>query len=374
MENKINYDCEDFNSAICPKGVSSLINNIDVKEIRFIFTGCWGVYCKSGKNKQLKLKDPSKKEKKDKDKEDDAKYVVYGGQDVAQAMMEYAKRYNITAVILAGDNVYSDYPSDEQLKYIKKIMEENNVVEIKRIKYELYNMDKQFAEGFQNCIQRVKADDFLVGIGNHDIETCGILNKQLNYPRWTMMGLYYNYKYKLNDGQIINLIFIDTNIYEGKSCTGSPYPKNARSDQLKWLEAVLNENKDSWNIVIGHIPFRANSHKEGKPLRREPHLQADLTHNENFIDLYMCADEHNQQYITYPKMPKEIISGAGGAILDENMETEIALINHTKYRQSKKFGFVGMLINSNNIFVEFVNAGGQIKNKRYKYKINKKRS
>jgi hypothetical protein len=373
MENT-NYDCEDFNSAICPKGVTSIINNIVSKDVRFIFTGCWGVYCKTGKNKQFKLKDTSKKDKEKKvDTQDASKYVVYGGKDVAEAMIEYSKRYNITAVILAGDNVYSDYPSDEQLKYIKKITEENNKDEIKRIKYELYNMDKQFVVGFEKCIRRVIAKDFLVGIGNHDVETCGILNKQLNYPEWTMMGLYYNYKYKLNDGQIINLVFIDTNIYEGKSCTGSPYPHNAKVDQLKWLEYVLNENKDSWNIVIGHIPFLANSHKEGKSLRLEPNLQQDLTRFENLIDLYMCADEHNQQYITYPKMPKEIISGAGGGILDENMETVDVLISHTKYRQSKMFGFVGMLINSENIFIEFVTAGGNIKDKRNKFKIYKKR-
>lgn len=369
MEDETNYNCEDFNDENCPKGVSSLMNNIDSNEIRFIFTGCWGVYCKTGKNKQLKSK---KKDKETKEKDED-KYVVYGGQDVAQIMIEYSKRYNITAVILAGDNVYSDYPTDEQLKYIKKIMDENNVEEVKRIKYELYNMDKQFVVGFEKCIRRVIAKDFLVGIGNHDIETCGILNKQLNYPGWTMMGLYYNYKYKLNDGQNINLIFIDTNIYEGKSCAGSPYPDNARVDQLKWLANVLKENKDSWNIVIGHIPFLANSHKEGKPLRLEPNLQQDLTLLENLIDLYMCADEHNQQYITYPRMPKEIISGAGGAILDENMETSPELISHTKYRQSKMFGFAGILINSENIFIEFVTSG-RIKDKRYKFKISKKRS
>ena len=76
----------------------------------------------------------------------------------------------------------------------------------------------------------------------------------------------------------INFVFIDTNIYEDvKMCSGEPYPENARRMQFEWLANVLKENRDSWNIVIGHIPFIANSHKEDKPTRFSENLFMDLT-------------------------------------------------------------------------------------------------
>ena len=234
METEIKFNCTDFDNSNCPKGITSeKIANIKSEEAVFIFTGCWGVYCKTGPNKKFKLKVPNKDEKKDKgkgekkdkgkgEKKDEGKYEIYGGKDVAQMMIEYSNKYNISAVILGGDNVYSDYPPEELLKYIDKIVKNGNLEEIKKLKKEvkniLYNMDKQFAEGFENCVRRVKTRDFLVGIGNHDIENCDILNKQLNYPNWTMLGLYYNYVYSLNDDKHINFIFIDTNIYEDGKC------------------------------------------------------------------------------------------------------------------------------------------------------------
>jgi len=375
MELKTEFNCIDFDNSNCPKGITSeKITNIKSEEAVFIFTGCWGVYCKTGRNKRFKLKVPNKEEgkkkdkekgeKKEKDKEDgekkENKYEIYGGKDVAQMMIEYSNKYNISAVILGGDNIYSDYPSEELLKYIDKIVKNGNLEEIKKLKKEvkniLYNMDKQFVEGFEKCIRQVKAKDFLVGIGNHDIETCDILNKQLNYPNWTMLGLYYNYVYSLNDGKNINFVFIDTNIYEdGKMCSGEPYPKNARSMQFKWLSNVLKENRSSWNIVIGHVPFIANSHKEGKPTRFSENLFRDLSMLSELIDLYLCADEHNQQYITYPSLPVEVISGSGGTVLDKNIQVSEDLIDSTKYRQANLFGFTALHISSENITIKFIN-------------------
>ncbi len=210
MELKKEFNCVNFNNLNCPKGVStSSIKPIKTDDGIFIFTGCWGVYCKTGPHKKFKIKDPNKEndEKKDKrEKKDKDYYENYGGRDVAQMMIDYSNKYNISAVILGGDNVYSDYPSEDLLKYINKIVKNGDTKEIKRIKYMLYDMDKQFVEGFENCIRHVKARDFLVGIGNHDIETCDILNKQLNYHNWTMLGLYYNYSYMLNDEKIINVL------------------------------------------------------------------------------------------------------------------------------------------------------------------------
>ena len=118
----------------------------------------------------------------------------------------------------------------------------------------------------------------------------------------------------------INLIFIDTNMYEGKWCQGL-YPESAYSEQDKWLGQTLLYKSDVkvWNIVIGHIPFLSNPHKKDMNIRKVQQLYNLIQKYSNQIDLYMCADEHNQQYITQPGMPPQIISGSGGASLDENI-------------------------------------------------------
>lgn len=333
-------DCTNYNDERCPKNIS--LENIDLTDkdtFNSIFLGCWGVYCKEGEHIAYKYK---KREFKK-----DTKF--YGQGYVIPDMVKYSNTHQIDAVILAGDNVYGDVPDRKLMERIQETGDSSL----------LFNIEKQLREGFEDCMSRVNSDNFIVGIGNHDIESCHILNTQLNYTHWNMPALSFNIIYQMSDFYI-NFIFIDTNMYEtDKWCWGT-YPENAKTDQYKWVDEVLHIKYDMpvWNIVIGHIPFICNSHKENNI---QPRIEVDLykliLDYSHKIDLYMCADEHNQQYITMDGMPPQVISGSGGADLDRNvyvneLELQTQLIRSV-------FGFVGFSITKEEINLTFYTAQNQ---------------
>jgi hypothetical protein len=391
------YDCTDYDK--CPKEKvvqeNFYINN---EEFNFLFVGCWGVYGKQG-NLEEENWDGEKWKPKSK---------TYGQESVVKAMKKFVEQKgHQQAVILAGDNVYSDskIPIDSDFK-----------AEIESYgKHYSYNMDKQLQEGFIDSMSKVPTDHFLIGVGNHDIETCGTINKQLNYKEnnWTMPGLSYKimYKYKENPENPeknfkVNLIFIDTNMYKKKWCfkVKSPlhpleeqkYPEDAIKNQAEWLGKALDKSRNTWNIVIGHIPFYCSSKKELKKEEgKKPKLNVFneelynliLSYAE-YIDLYMCADEHNQQYITdlvdedtgptyihdyngCRKLPPQVIAGSGGTVLDPEFYPvkDSELEKATKYHQSI-FGFVSVKVNSKNISVNFNDTQGKLT---VKFDVHKKR-
>lgn len=337
-------NCTEYND--CPK-YQTRVNNQDDGILKCIFLGCWGVYCKDGLHTSIKFKAID-------DNEVDMKtsVVEYGQYRVSEAMKQYSQSIDggIDAVILAGDNIYADNPDEEQIKQVK------TKKDIKKLKNDLFDIERQLYEGFKKCFfDKINTKDFLMGIGNHDIENCNVLNKQINYNNWIMPGLSYNYIYNKNN-MIVNFIFIDTNIYDKNYCQGV-YPIYARENQREWLGGVLQENVNNWNIVIGHIPFLCNSHKNTS-VRFEKELYEDISSLKHLIDVYMCADEHNQQYITLPDMPPQIISGSGGSILD-NISLSQDINTYTQLSRTN-FGFVALNIDPDFINVDFHNVDANI--------------
>jgi hypothetical protein len=272
----MSINCENYYD--CPKEKNMGVIYIDKNSLETIFVGCWGTYCKKGEVTTGKFKDGKWKKQE----------VIYGEGYVVDSMIEYSRNNDVEAVILAGDNVYS-VPSD--------LVNDNEMVLLKSGLKSPYDIEKQLSIGFENCMKNVQTNNFLIGIGNHDIENCDVLNTQLSYSGWNMPGLSYNVLYQTNSCSI-NLIFIDTNMYDKSWCQGV-YPENAEQNQKDWLSKTLSYDYD-WNIVIGHIPFLCNPHKKkGEKItaRLEKGLYELIQENSDKIDLYMCADEHNQQYI-----------------------------------------------------------------------------
>lgn len=362
-------DCNNYEN--CPKLLSNpsltkeiIVSNTDYK-FKLAFFGCWGVYGKDGIVEEFDIKK--------------AKYykAVYGQQKVANKIKEYTRNNNVECLILAGDNIYGDTPNELQkeksiniVKNIKKLKQEVSdektskqikklEKELKNIKKELFNIDKQLEYGFYNTLFNLNVSNIFVGIGNHDIETCEILNKQINYKNWTMPALSYDYKYIIKNPEnqiqkIIHLIFIDTNIYDKKYCNGE-YPEYARKSQVKWIKSIIEKN--NYNIIIGHIPFIANSHKSDKiGPRLEQDLFEDIKEIHDFanINMYICADEHNFQEIKLNSMPLQIIAGIGGTQLDNSITHSIK----ETIRVSPSFGFVSIEIDitNNDTLVDFHHA------------------
>jgi hypothetical protein len=339
MESDSEVNCNNYDD--CPKEFE-IEEEIDKDFFNLLFVGCWGVYCRDDSEYRQKI--------------------------VSEAMAEYSKENELDVVILAGDNVYQS--NDESLKHLPKPLK--------------YDIDKQLDDGFLHCMRDIKTNRFLIGVGNHDLETCEIITKQIKYKQrnWTLPALSYRVLYKMRNFYI-NMIFIDTNIYNKKWCRTDPnqeqplYPKEAQFAQAKWLKNQLQEGKvaNAWNIVIGHDPFHTRSHKniDTVLLRKTPDEFLELIkENADSIHLYMCADEHNQQYIsdlivtgrgvfyndhrfTYCdgiKLPPQIIAGSGGTKLDKLISNEQELVKATQFYQAA-FGFVSMSIGQDHIKFQF---------------------
>lgn len=356
-------DCTIYDSENCPKGLT--FENILMKEsLDLLFVGCWGVYCKDGEQEVIKYKKSEFKIDKG----------LFGGKSVAEGMSEYSHKNNVDAVILAGDNIYSRNPTKEEMA--------NPYPELKD---DLNDMDLQFSEGFLKCMNNVKTENFYLAIGNHDIHNCKILNKQLNFNQggWNLPGLYYNVIYKL-DNYKVNIIFIDTNLYDKKkTCNEDQYPEDdekiqdshriwleyTRNKQKLWIEQVIKTNNCKWNLIVGHIPFINNPHKKIKDSNFDYSMNNDLISdiysirqeiNKMSLDiqLYMCADEHNQQFIKCPEnvgiipnLPPIIIAGSGGTDLDNFLPSH-SLKTCTMIGK-KAHGFVSLNIDSTNIQITY---------------------
>ena len=341
-----NINCDTYDSNTCPREITvekTETELLSTDQYHMLFVGCWGVYCKEGNNKVSKYK------KKNKDNPWSEKEVVYGQKQVVNAMTNYSNaiKGGVNNVILAGDNVYSDYIQDQD-------RDKPGIVD------KIYNIDKQLSEGFENCMAEVNTQTFMVGIGNHDVENCYILNRQLAYKNkgWNMYGMSYNIV-EICNGYRINFIFIDTNMYTDKWCDGNPYPPEAIPKQCDWLRNVVSKDPNVWNIVIGHVPFMYNNHKDPNinQLIQTPGLYECIQANARYIDLYMCADEHNQQFITKPNIPPIVIAGSGGTALDDVYIAE----NDNSFTQLavSSFGFVSTVISKKSINLTFHLLGYQ---------------
>lgn len=356
-------NCTNYESVDCPKAVS-VKNRVDDTKMELLFVGCWGVYCRDGEMDQTKYKKGKF----------DTKKVVFGGKSVAQGMSEYSKRINVDSLILAGDNIYSRNPTEEEMANPHKGLDET-----------LYDMDLQLSEGFMKCFNEVDVKNIYVAIGNHDITNCDILNNQINFDKWSLPGLYYNVIYEMR-GYKMNIMFIDTNLYDkDKTCNPSEYsrdetkitPENeawlsmAINRQKEWMVNTVLDNRCEWNVIVGHIPFLYNPHKKMKDGSKfdysvNKELASDISYvNRSVrerglnIQLYLCADEHNQQVIkcqgnvdvgyNMTDLPAIIIAGSGGTDLDNVNESDSLNRNGCNFLTKKTHGFVGISVSSNNI-------------------------
>lgn len=350
-------DCSDYEN--CAKPVEINIFEKKSKSIDLLMVGCWGVYCDQG---------PYEVFKKSKSN------LVYRNQKkVSDALKKYVSKNNVKDMFLAGDNVYQvglqklekedekDYENRKEL-FFKKYLSSNF-----QVNGSMYDISLQLSEGFKKCFALSGISRFFIAIGNHDIENCEILNEQINYKNnlWNMPSTYYNVFYEISDFTI-NVLVIDTNMYEEEPlmCTGKPFSEDIIQKQEEWVK--LQKGKADWTIVVGHIPYLANGHKEKRSIVKNKKLK-------ELIDLvspqiYFCADEHNQQFIYDQEMNRSlIIAGSGGTDLDNIMK----MLPNTLYAK-KTVGFVSLKIQKENAEITFFSTENSVENMEYNIMIDRK--
>jgi len=331
-------DCTDYNSKSCPKGLT--IRKRNVGRLSTILMGCWGVYCWDG-DVELGVYN-HKKQKMVTDKEQ------FGQGRVVNSLRKYVSDENCDAIFLAGDNVY-DYniPKDKLLEEVFR----GNKPDKKKYQHDVsisgQRIELQLSMGFKNCIEKVPVNDFFIAIGNHDVRTCHELNYQLNYGgRYQLPALYYNVVYERLNGNV-NFIVLDTNAYsEVYTCNQKDLYSQYIHSQNEWVKRTLAEENATWNIIVGHIPYIANGHKDDDKVSHNNllgDLFREISEMKVKVQAYMCADEHNQQFLYDKKLNMAlVVAGSGGTVLDVNIQdNEIPCIQ--TYFVKPQFGFVNFV-------------------------------
>jgi hypothetical protein len=376
------YNCEDYGSKDCPKGETLNMNLSDVDNFNVAIYGCWGVYCQDGKVSILKYNPP--KEDLAQIDPDELKIHSFlttettfrGQRSVVEKLIETFPN-GLNSLFLAGDNIYeysepsNDLLNDlqEKINQWKNLIENNPEMKSKeridqfneifpskkkfktdrgmlREMYKNLRIDLQLQNGFLDCFKNLNVENIFLAYGNHDIETCDIFNRQINFNNKELKfqsenipkGTYYNVIYNLKDGPFLNVIVIDTNLFEtdGTYCNGNKIKEDDKNvkNQIDWFESVINDSKCKYNIVIGHIPYKASGHK-GKIIHNiglDPifSIITGINQNERKVQAYFCADEHNQQLL----LDKQsncylVVMGSGGTELDK-----IKNIDDEQYEQA----------------------------------------
>lgn len=381
-------DCTNYSDDSCPKGIT-IKPDFDLNNLEVAIFGCWGVYCQDGDITIQNYKENDKLATKIPDElkvEDFFEYSKsYRGQQRVIDSLYKKFKSGLNSLFLAGDNIYEyslvsddlkiqlqnkiiewqnwfnenqNSSSEDKIKKFNKIFPTKKDIKKKRELREDYKnlrIDLQFNSSFGECLRKVDIENIFLALGNHDIETCNILNTQLNYLKdetHLLPATYYNVVY----GDILNVIIIDTNLFEEEptDCNGNEYLPEDIQNQIKWFETTLENSKCKYNIVIGHIPYKAIGHKRKEVgyihnKKLEPIFDI-IKENKGKVQAYFCADEHNQQLLyDIPTGIYLVVVGSGGTELDKlefltEEEYSQLQVENVMYKLSgvygrKEFGF-----------------------------------
>lgn len=338
----MSIDCTIYSDKDCLKANTVTISN-QIGEI--IVLACWGVYGDEG---QLVV---HKKKKGNVEKTP----VIRGQQSVFNHIYHYSLQHHVSDLFFAGDNIYHK-------AFLQDVNPSDNEIGFK--------IDEQLAS-FEKCYEPIKnnVDRTFIGIGNHDLKDCEIMNKELNYfndynkrynSKWQETGTYFRVLYENKDERGITVVMLDTNMYEEDqtTCNGEPYTDEDRLAQYHFIsecyaEAIKNHH---WIIFMGHIPAKANGHKQKRKVVFNEQLYNLLS---KFTPhLYICGDEHNQQFIYDKEIGTSLaIVGSGGTDLDPiyyKQEGEEP-IEQTLYAESM-FGYLTINITNDHLSVTIISV------------------
>lgn len=296
---------------------------------------------------------------------------TYGEKSVADALAQYSQTHHLDAIVLAGDNVYEMLQVQKQdrerwaLEQLKKYLQNPKGFPSPG---EFYRIQEALEKGFDQCFQNVRADRFLVAIGNHDVTDCSILNTELSHDkRFFFPAPYYDVVY----GDFAHLVMIDTNMYSfkwkeeedgkrkqkfQKHCDQTAYSDKAREAQANWVLNRIKQVQARWTILIGHIPLLAQGHKKKTPLIDsvvlDQYIFKPIEEAKLRVQFYFAADEHNQQFLYSAKRHLSmIVAGSGGAKLDDIYQKG-GILPEYKFGESKH-GFSTLSLTSEVAMVSF---------------------
>jgi hypothetical protein len=288
------------------------------------------------------------------------------------------------AGLLLGDNIYGDkygVPRTDMKNKIHNI----NVLE----------------DGFK-CINDIGKKIYSV-LGNHDINTCEILTKELS-NKWSNIYMPTNCYTEIieKNGLKIKIVVIDTNHfdneYKNKEMINCPIIQDEKFyNEEKMENFIIKELNDTtnydWILLCGHVPIAGFKDKSGKKYIKIDEIPYNSlkkhimnSPNKNKI-IYLCADIHNYQYnilkyniikidgVESYELP-HIIAGTGGAPPDYFLEKkcelnmkEVTMDNNDiiiNKESHHSFGFVELELTKDNYKPKYNYIGNQEYNNVFK--------
>jgi hypothetical protein len=262
--------------------VGSLNNNFDNSDnintslINFNVIGCWNSLCKIiSFGSQLDLQ---------------------GQPYIASLMKQFEAIHKPQFTLLLGDNRYTTKVNgikDSELNYED------------RMRLYVDDLNKGL-----DCFKKNINHHYIALLGNQDISTIDLLKYEMSLTKindinqiisnWIMPSTYYCTQIQTTNEKGVNIFMLDTNML-----TNTQYPTLSKEqkrekeiDQLNWLDNELSQKSSDINIICGHHPIFAVGHKSKKTIIVEmslmPLYKILLKYN---IKFYLCADEHNCQYL-----------------------------------------------------------------------------
>lgn len=165
-------------------------------------------------------------------------------------------------------------------------------------------------------------------LGNHEYRgnTQAVLDYSKVSRRWCLPARYYTREYAIDKkGNTLRLVFIDTapliDKYQEDTVT---YPDAVKQDmqrQLMWIDSVLNVNKATWTVVMGHHPVYAQTSKSEKE-RLDLQKRLNPMLKKHRVDFYICGHIHNFQHIRRNDSPVDYIVNTSASLSRKVEPTE----------------------------------------------------
>jgi 3',5'-cyclic AMP phosphodiesterase CpdA len=158
---------------------------------------------------------------------------------------------------------------------------------------------------------------FYAVLGNHDY--LGNISAQIEYSRsrqtfWTMPSRYYEKKIHFKDSTTdgVHIFFLDTMticpaVSRGLIGNDQRFNRFTDEEQLRWLDAALQQSNFTWKIVVGHYPvFSSGLH--GDTIEMKKYVYPILKKHK--VNFYLSGHDHDLEYI-YKDDINFIVSGTG---------------------------------------------------------------
>lgn len=204
-------------------------------------------------------------------------------------------------------------------------------------------------------------------LGNHEYRgnTQAVIDYSKISRRWSMPDRYYSQVHKLDNGESLRILYIDTPPLIDKYREESDsYPDAVKQDmkkQLSWIDSELTKSNEKWKIVVGHHPIFAETSKDLNE-RTDMQNRVDPILKKHKVDMYISGHLHNFQHLKVEGSDIDYITNSSGSL-----SRKIKPVKETQFC-SPETGFIICSASDEQLTIYMINNKGEVL-----YKIDRKK-